>query len=312
MDGFELISEPENTAVQWEPMPFPPDLGKHRYLFGTSGYHFDDWIGTFNPPRGYKGEFGNQDRLQFYQRYFPFVEINNTFYREQDQGYFESLCKRTESLTYSVKVNREISHTRTWKAEEGEQIMLRNVQAVQPISEAGKFYSFLIQLGDFVRYDKRKLDYLTSVSEVALGASLDVHIEFRHISWHTVDTLQTLKDQGIGICNTDIPRIKDAFPLKSYATNSKGYIRYSGRNLENWYQKGPRDTSKQRTESRNARYDYEYTITELEDFALGQIALTQKTDLVAVAYNNHYSGQAVRNAIQNMQILNAKLTEQVS
>ena len=312
MEPFELKVDPSpNNDSEWTPMPLPPDVEKPGFLFGTSGYHFDDWIGTFNPPRGYKGEFGKQDRLQFYQQYFPFVEINNTFYREQGPEYFESLQRRTQSITYAVKVNREISHTRTWNAEEGRQIMFRHVESVQPIDQAGKFLAFLIQLGDFVQYTQRKLDYLISVSRIAVETSLDVHIEFRHVSWHTMDTLQTLKDHGIGICNTDIPLIKDAFPLKTYATSRKGYLRYSGRNLKNWYQQGPQETSKQRTESRNARYDYEYTIPELEDFTLGQIVLKQKTDLVAVAYNNHYSGQAVRNAIQNMKILNAKLTEQL-
>jgi len=288
-------------------MPVPPDLERHRFLFGTSGYHFDDWIGRFNPPRGYQGEYGNQDRLQFYQNYFPFVEINNTFYREPGLEYFESLQRRTQSITYAVKVHKGISHTRTWNVEEGREMMRRHIEAVQPISQSGKFYSFLIQLGDFVQKNQRKLDYLSSVSEEALKASLDVHIEFRHISWHNVESLQGLKDRGIGICNTDIPSIRDAFPLKTYATSRKGYIRYSGRHRENWYQKGPRETSKQRIDSRNARYDYQYALPELEEIALGQIALLQKTDLVAVAYNNHFCSKAVVNAIQNMEILNAKL-----
>ncbi len=82
-------------------------------------------------------------------------------------------------------------------------------------------------------------------------------------------------------------------------------MRYSGRNLNNWYPRGKQTTNKERIAARNARYDYAYTEEEIQERTAAQIALRQKADCVAVAYNNHYNAQAVMNAIQNMKLLNS-------
>ena len=310
------MSETNLHSLEWKPMPQPPDVSGQGFLVGTSGYHYDDWIGCFNPPKlapGQSSLFANvepadQDRLVFYQKYFPFVEINNTFYHEPSSRYFQSLERRSRPSTrYAVKVYREISHTKEWNVEAARELMRRHVDAVVPISRSGRFFSFLIQLEDHLSLNPERLDYLLGASSVATAADLDVHIEFRHRSWHCTEALQALKDNGVGICNTEIPPVPHAFPLKAYATSSKGYLRYSGRNLRNWYPKGKQETEADRTAARNARYDYMYSLPEVEERVLGQIALLQKTEAVAVAYNNHYSAQAVMNAIQNMEILYRKL-----
>jgi uncharacterized protein YecE (DUF72 family) len=302
----------------WTPMEFPPDCVEKGFLVGTSGYYFDDWIGRFNPPRASKSEMSsmthedrnNQDRLLFYQKYFSLVEINNTFYREADIEHFKGIEARSHPRTqYIVKAHRDLSHTRTWNTDLGRAIMRRQIQAVSPIFESGRFYSFLIQLEDHVQMSDRNLDYLRSVASEATYADHDVHIEFRHFSWHTRAALQSLKDSGIGICNTEIPPVKHAFPLKYYATTDKGYVRYSGRNLNNWYPGGSQKTRKEQIASRNARYDYLYSEDEVGERVLGQIGLRQKTSSVAVAYNNHYNAQAVMNGIMNLKILNSLVKE---
>jgi len=295
-------------------MEVPPDVAPLGFLVGTSGYYFNDWIGRFNPPKVTgrqlallsEGEQADQDRLRFYQKYFPFVEVNNTFYHEPSPQYFDGVLSRSRASTqYAVKVHRDVSHTRKWDPDAAKELMLLHVGAVMPLAERGQFYSFLVQLEDRLNMDQRKLDYLLSAASVATDAGLDVHIEFRHRSWHTMHALQSLKDAGVGICNTEIPPVPHAFPLKPYATSGKGYVRYSGRNLENWYPKGKQTTSQERLAARNARYDYLYTEDEVRERTDDQIALRQKVDCVAVAYNNHYNTQAVMNAVQNMKLLNA-------
>ncbi len=301
----------------WKPMEIPPDCEDGGYYVGTSGYYFDDWIGRFNPPMASKTTMRNlthqdradQDRLLFYQKYFPLVEVNNTFYREPSFDQFVDINTRSRSRTqYIVKVHRDISHSKSQDADQARSMMRRYVSSVAPIQESGRFFSFLIQLEDHLRFSNRCLDYLRLVASEATYSDHDVHIEFRHISWHSVQAFQALKDAGIGICNTEIPPVSHAFPLKYYATTDKGYVRYSGRNLDNWYPSGPQTTSKERTEARNARYDYMYSEDEVGDRVLGQISLRQKTSSVAVAYNNHYNAQAVMNGIMNLKILNSLVT----
>lgn len=297
-------------------MEAPPDISQSGFRIGTSGYYYDDWVGRFNPPivRGKRltslsdEERKDQDRLQFYQKYFRFVEINNTFYREPMLSSFLDMEKRSHPDTqYTVKVHRDISHTRSWNKEKSAAMMRDHITAVSPLIETGRFYSFLIQLEDHLCRSQERLDYLLTVSSEAVKKKIDVHIEFRHNSWHNRHVLQSLKDSGVGICNTEIPPVPHAFPLKAYATTDKGYVRYSGRNTAHWVPTKKAGTAKERLEQRNNRYNYLYSKEELTERVKGQITLSRKTGEVAVAYNNHFQTKAILNAIQNINLIKMKL-----
>jgi len=212
-------------------------------------------------------------------------------------------------MQFAIKVHRDISHTRHWDTKIGQRLMLQMVDATLPLRDAGRLFTLLIQLEDRVQYSSDKLRYLEKVASVAVENHIDVHIEFRHLSWRDFDVLHALKMANIGICNMEIPRFDHVFPLKSYTTTSKGYIRYSGLNRNSWYPSKPQLTSRERIESRNARYDYRYTTDQLRDRIVGQQDLKSKTETIAVAYNNHYSASAVLNAIENMQLLDSILPD---
>jgi uncharacterized protein YecE (DUF72 family) len=321
-----------NTKLPWQPLEIPPDITKTGVYVGTSGYYYDDWIGIFNPPlrrtplrvlggvarRGTPQqeitdeEKSDRDRLRFYQKYFSFVEINNTFYSEPSLSHFLDIESRSkESMLYSVKVHKDISHTKENEIVAGQDMMRRHITAVSPLIESGRFFSFLIQLEDHVFRTQKKLDYLLAVASVAVSEHIDVHIEFRHISWHNEQVLTALKNSGVGICNTEIPHVEHAFPLKAYATTDKGYIRYSGLNRANWYpqpgQKSAAASAKERIAQRNARYDYEYSDEELLERVKGQLLLHTKTTRMAIAFNNHFNAKAIRNAMKNMRMLLERL-----
>ncbi len=300
----------------WSPFDIPTDISTSGYHVGTSGYHFDDWIGRFNPPKANKQKMveltesqrEDHDRLKFYQKYFSFVEINNTFYREPQIGNFLDIERRSKpSMRYAVKMHRSISHTKTWDVDTGKRLVRNHVVAVSPLVETGRFYSFLLQLEDRVVRSQKRLDYLLAVASEAVAEGLDVHVEFRHISWHEMHPIQALKDNGIGICNTEIPPIRHAFPLKTYATTDKGYVRYSGRNVDTWVPEGEQKTSKERIEARNARYDYLYSEDEVRLRATAQLEVGLKTSSVAIAWNNHYKTSAVQNALYNINLLQKQL-----
>jgi uncharacterized protein YecE (DUF72 family) len=300
------------SGKTWQPFPIPPDLSGTAIYIGTSGYYYDDWIGVFNPPkrsaktlgRATEKERNDQDRLRFYQNYFSFVEINHTFYQEPQRGHMADIEERSkEGMLYAVKVHKEISHSRDCDVRKGQELMGRYVAATGPLIENGRLFSFLIQLEDRWYRTSQRLDYLLYVAQEAVTRRLDVHIEFRHASWHAAPVLQALKDTGVGICNTDIPPIRHAFPLRAYVTTDKGYIRYSGRNVENWYPSAKPTTAAGRIATRNARYDYSYSEQELKKLVEGQLTLMKKTGSMAVAYNNHYQAKAIRNAIDNIKKL---------
>ena len=47
-----------------------------RYIVGTSGYSFGDWVGSFYPPGTRQ-----KDMFALYADHFRAVELNFTFYR---------------------------------------------------------------------------------------------------------------------------------------------------------------------------------------------------------------------------------------
>jgi uncharacterized protein YecE (DUF72 family) len=305
-----------NKKEPWQPIDVPPDITKTGVYVGTSGYHYDDWIGGSNPPKATRGQLetmtedqkADQDPLRFYQKYFSFVEINDTFYTEPTLPYFLDIQARSkESMLYSVKVHQNIANTKECEVTLGQDMMRRHITAVSPLIESGRFFSFLIQLDDQEFRTQKKLDFLLKVAGIAVSERIDVHIEFRHISWHAEPVLTALKNAGVGICNTEIPRLEHRFPLKAYATTDKGYIRYSGLNAETWYPTQKPASPKERLAQRNARYDYEYSDEELLQRIKGQLVLHTKTSLLAVAFNNHFQAKAVRNAIKNMWVLAERL-----
>ncbi len=308
-----------NNKIPWQPLKVPlQDSTQSNIYVGTSGYYYDDWVGIFNPPRPSRKQIesmtdeqkADQDRLRFYQKYFSFVEINNTFYAEPSLAHFLDIESRSkENMLFSVKVHKDISHTKDNNIALAQDMMRRHITAVSPLIESGRFFSFLIQLEDHTFRAQKKLDFLLRVASVALSEHVDVHIEFRHKSWHDEQVLTALKNSGIGICNTEIPPVPHAFPLKAYATTDKGYIRYSGLNLENWYPRPGQKaiTAKERIAQRNARYDYEYSDEELSQRVRGQLVLHTKTTKTGIAFNNHFRAKAIRNAIKNMKLLLDKL-----
>lgn len=99
----------------WTPTEIPPDITRSGVYVGRSGYHYDDWIGVFNPHRAISNlydfmteeEKREQDGLRFYQRYFSFVEINDTFYKELRLPHFLDIQMRSkDSMQYSVKAHK--------------------------------------------------------------------------------------------------------------------------------------------------------------------------------------------------------------
>jgi len=79
-----------------------------KYLVGTSGYSFDDWVGTFYPAGTQK-----KDMLERYAEHFETVEVNYTYYRMPTVRTMASLARRTpEGFVFWVKakvITRPIS-----------------------------------------------------------------------------------------------------------------------------------------------------------------------------------------------------------
>jgi uncharacterized protein YecE (DUF72 family) len=117
----------------------------------------------------------------------------------------------------------------------------------------------------------------------------------------------------VGFCNTDLPDLPHAFPLKTYATTGKAYVRYCGRNLAAWRAaEGLRNgggAPVERLRALNARYDYLYSAAEMEERVRGQLLLLKKSWAVAAVFKNHVGAKAALNALQNIHLLRRRLQQ---
>ncbi len=75
-------------------------------FIGTSGWVYRHWRAVFYPP-----DLAPSERLHFYSRRFPSVEVNFSFYRLPDRDVFEAWRREVPaSFTFAVKASRYITH----------------------------------------------------------------------------------------------------------------------------------------------------------------------------------------------------------
>ena len=85
----------------------------------------------------------------------------------------------------------------------------------------------------------------------------------------------------------DSPQIEGGMPEFDAVTSDIAYLRFHGRNNENWW-KG----------NNVSRYDYEYSLKELEAWLPRISSMAQQSKTSYISFNNHARGQAIKNANQ--------------
>ncbi|MFQ5808721.1 MAG: DUF72 domain-containing protein, partial [Armatimonadota bacterium] len=115
---------------------------------------------------------------------------------------------------------------------------------------------------------------------------LPVVVEFRNRGWARQETLDMLVDLNLGYCCVDEPPLKGLMPPLAVATSDTGYVRFHGRNAEQWWDH----------EEAWQRYDYLYSEDELREWVGKVEGVAEKTHQTYVFFNNHYQGKAALNA----------------
>jgi uncharacterized protein YecE (DUF72 family) len=240
---------------------------------GTSGFSYDDWVGSFYPIGMPKREW-----LSYYAREFNTCEINSTFYALPKLSSLEAMVEKTgDGFLFSIKANREMTHERG----ENAPIFKTFCQVLEPVIAAEKLGCILAQFPYSFRFNRRNWDYLGLFKE-RLG-ELPVVIEFRNAQWLRSEVFDWLRQQNLGFCCVDEPQLPNLLPSLAEVTGKIGYVRFHGRNSAKWWQH----------EQAYERYDYSYSPQELGEW----VPKIQKLDSVAektfVFANNHWRGQAV-------------------
>lgn len=238
---------------------------------GTSGFSYDDWVDSYYP-----ADLPRRDWLSYYAREFDTVELNVTYYRVPALGTVQGWADRTPTgFTFAVKAHGSLTHERTDPDYRG------FVEALQPLTAAGKLSCILAQFPHSFRPSPGSWQYLAELREGLTGSP--VVVEFRHTSWVKEDTFARLKELGLGFCCVDEPRLSGLMPPTIRATGPVGYVRFHGRNGAKWW---THDAAWE-------RYDYTYPEAELREWLPGLQDLDVASDVVLVYANNHYRGQSV-------------------
>lgn len=254
-----------------------------RVYIGTSGYSYKDWKENFYP----KG-VDAREYLVYYAKHFSFVELNFSYYRQPSADMITKMIEKTpEGFLFSIKAHQSLTHKRgdDW---EGEADIYRS--GVKPLRDASRLAGILFQFPYSFHRTVENRKYLERLT--GYFSDFPVFLEFRSGEWLTDEVYSSLRDRNIGFVNTDSPELEVLPDKTAVVTSQKGYVRFHGRNRENWW-----------SGDNVSRYDYLYSEGELEEWIYRIEKMLETAAVLYIAFNNHHKGQAVTNAFGLLKLL---------
>jgi uncharacterized protein YecE (DUF72 family) len=254
-----------------------------KLRIGPAGWSYKDWEGIVYPQKPGR----SFDPLEYLSRYFDTIEINSSFYRPPTPSTTNAWVKRVSAnpdFVFTAKLHRVFTHERG-KATAQDEKDFR--EGMNPLMSAEKLGALLLQFPWSFKNTDEERAYLFNL--IQQFHDYPLVLEIRHASWNTPAIYESLEEAGVGICNIDQPLFSKSIKPAAVSTSSVGYIRLHGRNYQNWFrEEAPRDD----------RYNYLYTLDELDPWIVRIKEIAKKTNETYVVTNNHFRGQAVVNALQ--------------
>lgn len=261
---------------------------------GTAGWSYKDWEGIFYPP-------GMQRRkehpLEYVAQCFDMVEINTSFYghikpelaklwlrKVAANRKFVFTAKLHRSFTHSPLAVMEPTSAATINPNDDDEHLAR--EGLDALAEAGRLGALLIQFPFSFKNTSLNREYL----ETLLRQFIEYRpvVEVRHSSWDNPETIRYFAERNAAFCNIDQPVIGRSLEPTEHVTAPIGYVRLHGRNYDQWFE----------PETREDRYNYLYSESELEGWKDKIEHIANKAEVTYVVTNNHFQGKAGVNALQ--------------
>jgi uncharacterized protein YecE (DUF72 family) len=255
---------------------------------GASGYSYKDWNGPFYPEKTRQEEM-----LPFYATQFDTTELNFSYYRlptaRQLGRMAEVAGEANPRFTFSVKAFKGLTHeiAPSWKDDAK---ALRD--ALAPLREADRLAAVLVQFPHSFHYTVQNRRHLDALLQMLEG--LPVACEFRSQEWLAERVYQGLRARNVALVAVDEPDLDGLLPRVAVPTADFGYLRFHGRNRENWWHG-----------DNASRYDYLYSEEELREWLPRIERLAESARQLVIYFNNHWRGQATENAVDLRKLLNA-------
>lgn len=255
----------------------------NKIRIGPAGWSYKDWEGVVYPPK----PGAKFDPLEYLARFFETIEINSSFYRPFTVSTANSWARRVSharDFMFTAKLHRVFTHERG-KATEADEKEVR--EGMDALANGEKLGAVLLQFPWSFKNTDDERTYLAHL--LAKFRDYPLVLEIRHSSWNNPQIYEWLEELGVGICNVDQPLFSKSIKPSDLATSQIGYTRLHGRNYQDWFrEKAPRDD----------RYNYLYSVEELEPWITRIKEIAAKTQESYVITNNHFRGQAVVNALE--------------
>src|SRR5579883_380556 len=254
---------------------------------GPAGWAYKDWEGIVYPRQKPKG----LHPLEYLAHYFDTVEINSSFYgppRPTAARQWAEQVQPNARFRFTAKLYEAFTHKRNATAADERDFK----NGLDPLVEAERFGALLLQFPWSFRFDTDNRLYLVELQR--RFAEYPLVLEVRHASWAQPEVLDLLAELGIGLANIDQPLFKRSIKPGIEVTVPIGYVRLHGRNYKQWF------SAKANVRE---RYDYLYTLEELERWVDRIKAVSTKAEDTYVASNNHNLGKAVTNALEITSLL---------
>ena len=179
---------------------------------GTSGWTYRHWTGTFYP-----ATLEDRERLEFYARTFPTVELNASYYRWPSNAAFAGWARRLpEGFLLTVKAPKALTHTA--RLESPGEWTDRIAASFALLGErAGPL---LVQLPPSLHRDDALLDAFLA----GMPPTIRVAMEFRHESWEHAEVTALLAARRAAYVISTGPATTS--PIR--ATTDFAYVRWHG------------------------------------------------------------------------------------
>jgi uncharacterized protein YecE (DUF72 family) len=244
---------------------------------GTSGWHYNHWIGKFYPldVKGY-------NELKYHSQHFNTVENNSSFYRMSKESTYKTWDRMTpDGYKFSMKVNMTITHEAklelTDDVKEKIDYLIGSTQVL-----ADKLGAIVIQLPASFHFDIAILENFLKHFRKSIDLQdykFDVAIEFRNKNWFNEDTYEVLKKYNVALVAGQSSR----YPLAREVTADIAYIRMHGP---------------------EKLFASKYSPEHLAEWADYINEISKQVNRIYVYFNNDYFGYAIDNAKELSEILN--------
>ncbi|MFX1443242.1 MAG: DUF72 domain-containing protein [Promethearchaeota archaeon] len=254
-----------------------------KVLIGTSGWSYDEWVGSFYPKSLTKKDF-----LLYYSTVFYTNEINTTFYNIPSRWIVENWVKNTPpDFLFSAKIPQTITHNTKLDIDNCTDDLNFFLEAMNPLIESKKLLAFLIQLPPSFQ----KAKHFSNLKEFIANWPRDreeegyqLVVEFRHKSWMDDEAFNYLKTNKLSYCAV----IEPLLPPRMDVTNLElAYIRFHGYGKKIWF-------------------DYCFNEDEIKKWAISVREVIENSKKVGIYFNNHFSGYAAKNSLMLMRELEVK------